>query len=211
MLASDVIAYARSVTDQEVTTQFPDANVLPVLNAVYQRVRRMLAARIPQLYTARVSFTATASTQDLTGAPLSLTNFGVLRRVRRLVSGTDYEPVGVANDPNPDLVPFDQTYVCLQRGMVLEFYPSTQVIGQTFEISYLTQPIDLSAVGNTLDIPQGFQECLGEFLASKFRFRFEEQATAHKEAGQEAYDNLVWTLVNTYGVQPAGSDTVGTR
>lgn len=211
MTGSDVITYARAVTDTEVTTQNPDASVLPVLNAVYQLARRRLAARIPQLYTARVSFTATAATQDVTASPLSLTNFGVLRRIRRLVQGTDYEPVGVANEPNPDIVPFDQTYAALMRGNVIEFYPSSSIIGNTFEISYLTQPVDLTAVGNTLDVPQGFQECLGEFLAAKFRLRLEEQQRAHYEAGQLAFDNFCWTLINTYGVQSEGLYMTSTR
>jgi hypothetical protein len=211
ILASEIIAYARAVTDTEITAPFPDANVLPVLNAVYQRVRRKLAVSVPQPYTKVVSFTASAATQDLLGAPLSLTDFGVLRRIRRLVSGSDYEPVGVANAANPDLIPFDQTYAVLLRGTILEFYPSTQVVGQTFEISYLSQPVALTAVGNTIDCPEDFREILGEFLASKFRFRNEESAAAHIEVANELFSDAIWILKNQYGVQPEGMNYTGTR
>jgi len=213
ILASDVITYARVVTDQETGNQFPDASVLPVLNAVYQRIRRQLAQRVPTLYTKRVQFTATAATQDVTAAPLSLTDFGSVRRIRRLVNSNsnEYEPVGVANDANPDSVPFDQNYVFLEKGTVLEFYPSAQVIGQIFELSYLSQPVALTAVNNSLDVPEGFQEILGEYLASKFRFRFEESAKQHIDAGDAALTEMLWDLTNRYGIQGAGLVEVGVR
>lgn len=213
MLASDAITYARQVTDQENTAQFPDASVLPVLSAVYQRVRRKVAVRVPTLYTKVVSFTATASTQDVTAAPLSLTDFGSTRRIRRLVNAStaDYEPVGVANSPNPDLVPFDQTYVFLERGTVLEFFPSNQVVGQTFELSYLSQPAVLAATSDPLDLPNNMLEAVGEFLAEKFRFRFEESAEVHREAAEQALSDALWDLTQRYGVQSDGISMTGSR
>lgn len=214
ILASDIISYARSVTDQEVGGQFTDASVLPVLNAIYQRVRRKLANRVPTVYTKQATFTATAAIQDVTGAPLSLTDFGSVRRIRRQVDATSnfWEAVGVANSPNPDIVPFDQTYVFLERGNFLEFFPSTQVVGQIFELQYLSQPVALTGTGSVLDVPEGFQEPLGEYLAAKFRARFEEEVRMHMEMGDKALDDLLWDMERRYGVQVSGSMQVsGTR
>ncbi len=214
ILASDIINYARQVTDQEAGNQFPDASVLPVLNAVYQRIRRKIARRVPTVYTKVVTFTATAQTQDVTGAPLSLTDFGTVRRIRRQVDqqSNQFDPVGVANPANPDNIPYDLTYAFLERGTVLEFFPANQVVGQVFELSYLSQPIALAAVGSTIDLPEGFQEVLGEFLAAKFRQRFEESPNDHLEAGNHALEDLLWDLEHRYGVQVSdGMRNMGTR
>lgn len=205
ILVSDVLSYARIAADREDTTDITDANMIVLLKGVYQRVRRKLANKIPQLYTKRSEWTATGDTQDVTGAPLSLTDFGKIRRIR-LKTGSNpntYVPVGVANEANPQAIPYGYTYVYLRRGNVLEFYPDGQITGNVFELSYLSQPININAAGNSIDCPDGYDEVLGEYLASKLRNKYEESQT-HLALALAAERDLLWDLSNVYGVNPEG-------
>lgn len=208
---ANVIEYARIVTDHDSDTQVTDAQLIKVVNTVYQRVRRKLALHVPQLYRKNASFTATGDTQDVTGAPLSLTDFGSIWRIRRLTVGGDYEHVSVANEPSPDNIPTDQDYVYLMRGTVIEFFPTGFVSGQTFEIAYLSQPVAVTLTSDVLDVPEGFQECLGEYVASKIRLRFEEPYTAHVSEGNNALRELLWDLSKQYGISGMGMNEVTTR
>jgi hypothetical protein len=213
--AADVIAYARAATDHDSDTQVTDAGLIVLLGPVWQRIRRRLVQRVPTLYT-KVAATFTVSsgnTQDVTGAPLSLTDYDRVRRIRRLVNSTtptNYVPIGVADAIDPERVPVDQDVVFLERGTVLEFYPASIIPTMTFELSYLTKAATLTGGGSpvgasdAIDAPEGIQEILGEELAAKIRPRFEEDPTPHLRAAEAALGEYLWDLQRRYGVHPDG-------
>lgn len=204
ILASDVILLARTLTDHQNDTQIQDnPGLLQVLSPLYLALRRKLAMLVPTLYTKRVQFTlSSGNTQDYTASPLSLTDFERAQRMRRQISSSDWTPVGIANPIEPEQLPQGQDYVYLERGTVLEFYPSAAIPGSTFELSYITKATKLSTTGDTLDIPDGADLVLAEQLAAKIRPRFDEDPSPHIRAAGEHLTELKWDLVNRYGVDP---------
>lgn len=212
--AADVIAYARAATDHDSDTQITDPALIILLNPIWQRVRRKLGQRVPTVFSKVTTFTiASGSTQDVTAAPLSLTDFERVRRLRKQVSNTSpasYIPIGTASKIDPEGVPWNQDIVFLERGTVLEFFPAQLIPGATFELVYISKVARLagggSPVGATdiLDAPDGIEEVLGEALAAKIRPRFDEDPGPHLNAFGTLFDDYVWDLTKRYGVHPEG-------
>jgi hypothetical protein len=216
VLVSDVIAYARFVTNHDTDTQSTDAQLIPVVNAIYQETRRKLAMIVPTLYTAvSASFTiSSGNTQDVTAAPLSLTDFERVRLLQRQVNTSDWRPVGVANPIDPERLPVGEDFAFLERGNFLELYPSLSAPGQTFRLRYLQKPAAVTTVGGatgTLLLPDGADEYMGEMLASKMRQREKEDVKPHLDAAERALRELKWDLSNRYGSTPGGLAEGGAR
>lgn len=212
ILASDVILIARAVTDQQATAQIGDTTILAVLNPLYFTVRRALGMLVPSLYRKTpAAFTISAgNTQDVTAAPLSLTDYERIWRIRRQVNGTSYSPICVANELDSENVPSDYDFAVLERGTTLELYPSASVAGCTFELSYIAKPTKLNAVGDAVDVPDGVDYVLGQRLAAELiRPRFEEEAGAHVKAAEEAWREAKWYLQQRYGVLSQGLMSAG--
>jgi hypothetical protein len=121
------------------------------------------------------------------------------------------DPVGLGNDIQPEQIPSDQDYTYLERGTVLEFFPSAIVAGQTFQLQYVSQPVAITAVTDVLDVLQGFQEPLGEFLAAKIRVRFEESPGIHVASAKDALAQLLMDLADRGGVAPVAFNESGVR
>lgn len=209
MLASDVITYARAATDHDSDTQITDPQLVTLLNPIWQRLYRKIAQRVPTLFTKVVTFTlAAGNTQDVTGAPVSLTDFDRVRRIRRQISSSNpvaYVPVGTANPIDPENPPFGQDYGFLERGTILEFYPASGIPGLTFELAYLTSAVALTVVSSPLTgAVAGLDEVLGEELAAKIRPRFDEAAAGHIAAARYALDYILTDLQSRYGIHPEG-------
>jgi hypothetical protein len=202
LLASDAIAIARTVTDQDVAGQVTDVQLLGLLKPIYMRFRRRLAMQLPTLYTkVSASFTLASSLQDIAAIPV--TDFERVRLVERQVAGGSWSPVGVANPIQPDAIPYDTDYAFLERGGFLDFFPSTSVAGLVFRLKYLSKPAALTAVGDTIDVPDGGEEVLGELLAAKIRSRFEEQQV-HLNEATRLWGDMVNDLRARYGLHPEG-------
>jgi hypothetical protein len=212
--AASIIAYARAASDHDSDTQITDAGCVTLLDPLWQRMRRKLAQRVPTLYTkVAATFTvASGNTQDVTGSPLSLTDFDRVRRIRRLISSTaptSYVPIGVADAIDPERIPPEEDVVFLERGTVLEFYPAAIIPTMTFELAYLTAAPALTTTSSVLDAPAGIEGVLGEELAAKIRTRFEDDPSAHLQAAAAALDEYLWDLTRRYGVHPEGLRVTG--
>lgn len=211
--AADPIAYARVATDHDTDTQVTDAQLLVLLAPLWQKLRRKLGQRISTLFTRVTTFTiSSGSTQDVTAAPLSLTDFERVRRLRKQVSNTtpaSYIPIGVSDFIDPEMVPWNQDIVFLERGTTLEFFPAALIPGSTFELAYITLAAAITATSSPIDAPAGIEEILGELLAAKIRVRFEEDPGSHLAAADTALTEYLWDLGKRYGVHPYGMSEDG--
>lgn len=213
ILASDIILLARTLTDHDSDTQITDTQLLALLNTRYEALCRALGMVVPTLRT-KVAATFTVSSgnsQDVTAAPLFLTDFDRVRRIRRQVSAGVWDPIGVASPIDPETIPQEHDFVFLERGTVIEFYPSLLVVGQTFELSYVYRPVRLASTASALDIPDGADDVLAQQLAALIRGRFDEDPSAHVAEAARLWTDLKWYLQRRYGVHPEGMADQGVR
>ena len=204
--AADIIALARPLTDHDSDTQVTDAQLVALVSPRYLALRRKLGRAVPSLYRSTVTWTAAAATQDVTAAPLSLTDYDRVYRMR-FQTGTSpagYWPMGVANPLNPEAISGGYDFAFLERGTILELYPSAQAIGTGFELSYITKGVKLTAPGDTIVLPDGADYILAQLLAADIRVRFEEDPTPHLNIATAEWQELRWQLIQRYGVHPEG-------
>jgi hypothetical protein len=205
-LASDIIALARPLTDHDSDAQVTDPQLVALLSPRYLALRRKLGRAVPSLYRSTVTWTAAAVTQDVTAAPLSLTDYDRVHRLR-WQTGTGvagYAPLGVANPLNPEAMSGGYDFAFLERGTILEFYPSAQVVGTGFELSYITKGAALTAVGSTVVLPDGADYILAQLLAADIRIRFDESPKSHLDIANDEWKELRWALQQRYGVHSEG-------
>ena len=207
MLVSDVIAQVRPLTNHDVDTQFTDAQLVTLLSPRYLALLRKLIRIMPTFYTKVASWTlASGNTQDVTAAPLSLTDFDRVRRIRYQASSGSggLIPLAVANPVDPEALPYGKFFVFLERGTNIDFYPSTLAAGNTFELSYLVKGVKLATTGDTLNLPDGADYVLAQYLAADIRVRFEEDPAFHFRMGGEAFADLKHDLQDRYGIHSEG-------
>jgi hypothetical protein len=209
--AADIIAIARPLTDHDADTQVTDPQLVKLLSPRYLALRRKLGRAVPSLFRSTVTWTATAATQDVTAAPLSLTDYDRVYRLRWLngVAPAGYSPLGVANPIDPEMVPYGRDFVFLERGTTLEFYPSASVIGVGLELSYVTKGAALAATTDAVVLPDGADYILAQLLAADIRVRLEEDPSAHLSIAATEWTDLRWELLQRYGVHPEGMPEEG--
>ncbi|MDT5018140.1 MAG: hypothetical protein QOD39_4300, partial [Mycobacterium sp.] len=118
------------------------------------------------------------------------------------VSG--YAPLGVANPLNPEAMSGGYDFAFLERGSVLELYPSASIVGVGFELSYITKGVKLTAAGDTIVLPDGADYILAQLLAADIRVRFEEDPTSHQNIATAEWQELRWQLQQRYGIHSEG-------
>lgn len=206
--AADIIAIARALTNHLAgdSQAGDDAALLVMLSPRYLALRRKLGRAVPSLFRNTVTWTAIAATQDVTAAPVSLTDYERVYRLRWLngVGSSGYGPLGTANPIDPEMIPYGRDYVFLERGTTLEFYPSANVIGVGLELSYITKGAALTATNTPIVLPDGADYILGQLLAADMRVVVEEDPSSHLAIAAAEWTDLRWELLQRYGVHPEG-------
>lgn len=202
ILLSDIEASVRAGCDHDADTQITTPQVYVWANEAYFAIRRRLGEVAPDLYT-RVSpdFTlgAGVTSQDLTAAPLSLTDFSKVRIVE-WKTGAYYSPLPVA----PFLTADVRGEMAFRlRGTILDFFPSTFVPGQIFRVKYLTKPAaKLAAPGDAVDVPDGAERVIVEEILGRIRVRFDEDPSPHIAWRTQAWEEVRNALIKQYVSTP---------
>jgi hypothetical protein len=207
--AADIIAIARALTNHLPgdSQAGDDAALLVLLSPRYLALRRKLGRAVPSLFRSTVTWTAIAATQDVTAAPLLLTDYERVYRLRWLGGG--YSPLGVANPIDPEMIPCGRDFVFLERGTVLEFYPSASIVGLGLELSYITKGAALTATTTPIVLPDGADYILAQLLAADMRVVVEEDPGSHLAIAGAEWADLRWELLQRYGVHPEGMPEEG--
>lgn len=161
----------------------------------YQAVRRLLRELAPTLYIADTTFTITS------GNTWSIvpTDWDSLYRLQRLGSDGYYFPLDLANPLDPEDVVDDWAF--LERGTVLEIYPSTSATG-SYKATYVQTP---SLSGNyTLSVPGGIEAIIRERVAARARTKLDEDPSAHMQMAKLMWDEQAPALRRRYGLHRHG-------
>jgi hypothetical protein len=164
---------------------------------------------VPSLFTNVVTWTATGATQDVTAAPLSLSDYDRVRRLRWLngVAPSGYSPMGVANPIDPEKIPYGRDFVFLVRARAP---PSSSTRPPpspgTSASSWPTSPRGRrsTATSHPVVLPDGADYILAQLLAADIRVRFEEDPGPHLAIAAAEWADLRWELQQRYGVHPEG-------
>lgn len=172
----------RAVCDRDGDTAVTDAQLTVWANQEYAIVRRRLADSVPDPFTKIKDFTlASGNTQDVTAAPMSLTDFGKLLSLSRL-SGTSYQQLMLA--------PLGSVY----DGTGLDASGS-------YRARYLTKAATLAGT-DPVDLPDGADGIVRERVAARLRVRFDEDPKEHKAFAQELFAETVASLRVLYPATP---------
>jgi hypothetical protein len=189
----------RACTNHDSDTQVTDVQLTVWINKEYYRLRRILAEVAPSLFQNQVSFTISSGNTYAVVA----TDYDRVYRLERLVNGTEYEPLGLADALDPESVPDGLSLAFLERGTTLEIYPSTSAAG-SYRLTYTTKPAALSGGSDSCTVPEGAEEVIVQRVSARVRVRFEEDPSIHVALANEALSEVRSYLQKRYGVHPEG-------
>jgi hypothetical protein len=177
-----------------------DTLIVLWLNEALPVLWRRVADLLPDFFekiTADFTLGAGVTTMDLSGAPLSLTDFGKIIEVQQKV-GADYFELPVARQTNPEQS-FTLSYK--RRGAnTLDFYPLVSAPGQTFRVRYVSkQPtLAVASPNAVLGLPDGCEGALVQEVSARVRGRMEEDPTFHLQVRESAWKDLRMSLIREY-------------
>lgn len=195
-LASAIVTNIRALTDHDTDTQVTDPQLFAWISTEYFAIRRTLNRVVPTLYVNTVSFTISSGNTYTIVA----TDFESIRRLQRLAGDSTYYAVKQASPLDPELA---RSIAFLKRGSVLEFYPSQAATG-SYKLTYMTKPTQITAGGDTVDVPEGVDEVIAQKVSAKVRTRLNDSPTVHMEAADALWKEAKRQLQRDYGIHRLG-------
>lgn len=199
---SGLQADIRAATDHDSDTQVTDAQLLVWINKEYFRLRRIIGDVAPKLYSAQVTFTISSGNTYAIVA----SDFERIYKLERLNVGSSYDPMVVANELDPEVIPDGAVAAFLERGATLEIYPSTAA-SASYRLTYTTKPTALASAGDACTVPEGAEEVIVQRVAARVRIRFEEDPSPHQALAAEALAEVRSFIQRRYGAHPEGLRT----
>jgi hypothetical protein len=201
ILLSDIEASVRAATDHDTDTQVTQAQAYAWINEEYFALRRRLADAVPDLYTkvsADFTLGAGITSQDVTAAPLSLSDFAKPRIVE-IKNSPFYSPLETAGFMTAD---WGGSLSWRLRGTTIDLYPQDFVPGKTFRVKYITKPAKLVNPNDPVDVPDGAERVLVESVAARIRVRLDDDPSFHLQMRDKYWAEIRDSLVRQYVSTP---------
>jgi hypothetical protein len=196
MTVAEVLTAIRATTNHGTAdaddSQTTNAMMTAKIDREYKHLRRQLVSAIPELGQLTGSGAITAIATNTIAFP---TGYERLIRLERLISGTDYYPLEVADPLNAHQASA-LSYVENGGASVWAIYPRENSIG-TYRITYVAGVV--SGYTSLTLLPEGLEEVVIERVAAWVRQRHDEDPTYHLTQASRLYKEALSSLRKRYG------------